>query len=69
MNAFSKKAENYAHMMAIYFMHCNLVRLHQVLGITPAMAPAVPKALWSLTDMVLVIEEWETASKLAQAAV
>jgi hypothetical protein len=26
-NAFSKKAENHAHMMAIYFMHYNFVRI------------------------------------------
>ena len=33
-NAFSKKAENHAHMMAIYFMHYNFVRIHQTLKIT-----------------------------------
>ena len=32
-----KKAENHAHMMAIYFMHYNFVRIHQTLKITPAM--------------------------------
>ena len=40
-NAFSKKAENHAHMMAIYFMHYNFVRIHQTLKITPAMAAGV----------------------------
>jgi hypothetical protein len=28
-NAFSKKAANHTHMMAIYFMHYNFVRIHQ----------------------------------------
>jgi hypothetical protein len=37
-NPFSKKAENHAHMMAIYFMHYHFVRIHQTLKITPAMA-------------------------------
>jgi hypothetical protein len=37
-NAFSKKAENHAHMMAIYFMHYNFVRIHQTLKVAPAMA-------------------------------
>ncbi len=36
-NAFSKKAENHAHMMAIYFMHYNFVPIHQTLQVTPAM--------------------------------
>jgi hypothetical protein len=40
-NAFSKKAANHAHMMAIYFMHYNFVRIHQTLKITPAMAAGI----------------------------
>ena len=41
-NAFSKKAENHAHMMAIYFMHYNFVRIHQTLRVTPAMERQCP---------------------------
>jgi IS1 family transposase len=44
-NAFSKKAENHAHMMAIYFMHYNFVRIHQTLRVTPAMAAGVTPKL------------------------
>jgi hypothetical protein len=58
-NAFSKKAENHAHMMAIYFMHYNFVRIHQTLKVTPAMAAGVTGKLWEMTDMVVVLEEWE----------
>jgi IS1 family transposase len=60
-NAFSKKAENHAHMMAIYFMHYNFVRIHQTLKITPAMAAGVTPKLWELSDMVAVLEDWEAA--------
>ena len=60
-NAFSKKAENHAHMMAIYFMHYNFVRIHQTLKITPAMAAGVTSKLWEMSDMVKVLEDWETA--------
>lgn len=35
-NAFSKKAANHAHMMSLYFMHYNFVRIHQTLKITPS---------------------------------
>jgi IS1 family transposase len=59
-NGFSKKAENHAHSVAIHFMHYNFVRIHQSLRISPAMAAGVTKTLWSLTDMVRVIEDWET---------
>jgi len=58
-NAFSKKAENHAHMMAIYFMHYNFVRIHQTLKITPAMAAGVTSKLWEMSDIVKVLEDWE----------
>ena len=59
--AFSKKAANHAHMMAIYFMHYNFVRIHQTLKITPAMAAGVASKLWETADMVKVLEDWEMA--------
>ena len=62
-NAFSKKAENHAHMMAIYFMHYNFVRIHQTLKITPAMAVEVTSQLWETSDMVKVLEDWELAGE------
>lgn len=58
-NAFSKKAENHVHMMAIYFMHYNFVRLHQTLKVSPAMAAGVTKRLWEVSDIVDVLESWE----------
>jgi hypothetical protein len=58
-NAFSKKAENHAHAMAIYFMHYNFVRIHQTLRATPAMAAGVTGRLWELSDLVAVLGEWE----------
>src|SRR5665213_3658667 len=64
-NAFSKKAENHAHMMAIYFMHYNFVRQHQTLKISPAMAAGVTPKLWEVADLVAVLEEWEAAIRSA----
>jgi IS1 family transposase len=58
-NAFSKKAENYAHAMAVYFMHYNFVRIHQTLRVTPAMAAGVTGRLWESSNLVAVLEEWE----------
>ena len=60
-NAFSKKAENHAHMMAIYFMHYNFVRIHQTLRATPAMMAGVTSKLWEMSDMVSVLEAWEAS--------
>lgn len=58
-NGFSKKAENHAHAMALYFMAYNFVRIHQTLRVTPAMAAGVTDRLWEYTDVVKVVEEWE----------
>src|ERR1700739_1732038 len=63
-NAFSKKAENHSYSMAIYFMNYNFVRIRQTVRVTPAMAAGVTTKLWSLTDMVRVIEDWEIARSL-----
>lgn len=60
-NAFSKKVENRAHAIAVYFMHYNFVRIHSSLRVTPAMAAGASDKLWSLADMVRVVDEWEQA--------
>ncbi len=36
-NAFSKKLENHAAAVALYFMYYNFGRVHQTLRVTPAM--------------------------------
>jgi len=61
-NAFSKKAANHAHSVAIHTMHYNFVRIHQTLRCTPAMAANVTAKLWEIEDMVVVLEEWEAQS-------
>ena len=37
-NAFSKKIENHAHMVALYALWYNFVKIHKTLKMTPAMA-------------------------------
>jgi IS1 family transposase len=58
-NAFSKKVQNHIHALAIYFMHYNYVRIHTTLRVTPAMAASVSKTLWSMDDVVAMVETWE----------
>ena len=67
-NAFSKKAANHAYSMAIYLMNYNFARIHQSLRVTWAMAAGVTTKLWSLTDMVRVIEDWESERAAARVA-
>ena len=56
-NAHSKKFENHAHMVALYALWYNFVRMHKTLRMTPAMAAGVEKWLWSMEDVVAVIDE------------
>ena len=51
--------------MAIYFMHYNFVRIHQTLKISPAMAAGVTDKLWEMSDMVKVLEDWESSRAAA----
>jgi len=60
-NAFTKKAENHAHAVALHFMIYNFVRIHQTLRCSPAMAAGVTGKLWELADVVRVLEDWEAA--------
>src|SRR5438128_3787290 len=60
-NGFSKKVENHEYALAIYFMNYNFVRIHSSLRVTPAMAAGVTNKLWSLEDVVALIEAAESA--------
>jgi len=62
-NAFSKKIENHFYALAIYFMHYNFVRIHQTIGVTPAMAAEVTDKLWSLGDMIAILEARERSEE------
>jgi hypothetical protein len=59
-NAFSKKAENHAHSVALHFMNYNFCKIHTSLKCTPAMRADVVHELWDVVDIVRIIEAWET---------
>lgn len=62
-NAFSKKLENHCHALALYFMFYNFVRIHKTLKVTPAMAARVTDRLWSMEDIVALIDARAEAPK------
>ncbi len=55
-NAFSKKAVNHAYMVAIYATWYNFVRQHKTLRCSPAMAAGLSSTLWSMSDVVALID-------------
>ena len=58
-NAFSKKVESHAAMVAIYTVWYNFVRIHKSLRVTPAMAAGVTEKLWSMEDVVALLDARE----------
>jgi len=58
-NAFSKKLENHCHMVALYALWYNFARVHKSLRTSPAMAAGIETRLWSMEDVVRLIEQRE----------
>lgn len=55
-NGFSKKLENHLHMLSLYFVHYNFVRVHKSLRMTPAMAAGVSDTLHDMEWLVGIID-------------
>jgi IS1 family transposase len=62
-NGFSKKLENHLHMLSLYFVHYNFVRVHKSLRMTPAMAAGVSKTLHDMEWLVGIIDDAAPAPK------
>ena len=61
-NAFSKKIEKHALSVALHYMHYNFARIHKTLRISPAMAASVTDKLWSVADIVTMIDAAEKSN-------
>jgi IS1 family transposase len=61
-NAFSKKVENLEHAVALHFMHYNFCRVHQTLRVTPAMEAGISDHIWSLEEIVDLLDRQTSAA-------
>lgn len=62
-NGFSKKLENHLHMLSLYFVHYNFVRVHKSLRTTPAMAAGVSDTLHDMEWIIGLIDARAPAPK------
>jgi hypothetical protein len=58
-NALSKKIEHHGHAFALYTVWDNFVRMHRTLRMSPAMAAGVSTTLWSMDEIVGLVEQYE----------
>src|SRR3989475_5264835 len=69
-NAFSKKLENHAAAVALWFMYYNYARVHQTLRVTPAMEAGLSDHVWSIAEICNLLPESHTiAAQIDKALV
>jgi IS1 family transposase len=55
-NGFSKKLDNHGYAVALHFMYCNYIRIHQTLRVTPAMESQLSDHVWSIEELLQVMD-------------
>ena len=55
-NAFSKKFDSHVHMIALYTVWYNWMRIHKTLRVTPAMAANITDKLMGMEDLCALID-------------
>lgn len=63
-NGFSKKFENHAHQVALYFMHYNYCRVHKTLRVTPAMEAGLTNHVWTLEELCALLPERKANARI-----
>jgi IS1 family transposase len=61
-NGFSKKVEMHGHSVALHFMYYNFCKIHQSLRVTPAMETGLVDHVWSLEELVGLLNVCPTSS-------
>ena len=65
-NAFSKKIENHAASVAIWFMYYNFCRVHQTLRVTPAMESGLANHVWSIEELCGLLPKPVSSARVAE---
>jgi hypothetical protein len=66
-NGFSKKYENHEYAVALHFMNYNFCQIHGSLRCTPAMAAGVTDHVWSLEEVIGLLDSEQAKAECASA--
>jgi IS1 family transposase len=55
-NAFSKKLDSFKASVAVHYAYYNFVKIHKTIRCTPAMEAGVTKSVWTVAELVNMIE-------------
>lgn len=67
-NGFSKKLENHAAAVALWFMYYNYSRVHQTLRVAPAMEAGLSDHVWTLEELCGLLPEKRAIAKGIETA-
>jgi IS1 family transposase len=67
-NAFSKKIENHAAAVALWFMYYNFCRVHSTLRVTPAMESSISDHVWSIQELCSLLPTKTSPTKAIDKA-
>jgi IS1 family transposase len=62
-NGFSKKIENHAAAISLYFAFYNFCRVHQTLRVTPAMQAGLTDHVWEVEELVSLLPQPEAKKR------
>src|SRR6266496_1201950 len=65
-NAFSKKVENHAASVALWFMYYNFCRVHQTLRVTPAMEAGISDNVWTIAELCGLLPQPVSSAREAE---
>jgi hypothetical protein len=53
----AKKVDTHYWAIALHYMHYNFCRIHQTLRVTPAMEAGISDHVWSIEEVVKLLDE------------
>ena len=64
-NGFGKKLENHVHLVALYTVFYNFVKVHKTLRVTPAMQAGLTDHVWTWDEIIGLLEAVEAPQPAA----